>query len=79
MDKQTTDLAHLPKKKRAKIISIHGGRHFCRRMCVMGLREGQIVEIISRQPLRGPLTISIGSCKMTIGRGMAHRILVEEL
>jgi len=74
-----TDLAHLLKNKKARIISIHGGHHFCRRMGVMGLREGQIVEVISRQPLRGPITISVGNCKMTIGRGMAHRILVEEL
>ena len=74
-----TDLAHIPKHKKARIISIQGGHHFCRRMDVMGLREGQIIEVISRQPLRGPLTISVGNCKMTIGRGMAHKILVEEL
>ena len=79
MQTRTIDLAHLPKKKRAIIISIHGGHHFCRRMCVMGLRKGQIVEIISRQPLRGPLTLSVGNCKMTIGRGMASKILVEEI
>ena len=79
MHDKTTPLAHLPMKKKAKIISIHGGHHFNRRLCVMNLRIGQIVEVISKQPFRGPLTIAIGNCKMTIGRGMAHKIFVEEL
>jgi ferrous iron transport protein A len=48
-------------------------------MCAMSLIEGKIVEVVSKQPFRGPLTISIGNCKMTIGRGMAHKIFVEEL
>jgi len=79
MDKKTTLLAHLPTKTKAKIIRIHGGRHFNHRMCIMNLREGQIIEVISKQPFMGPLTISIGKCKMTIGRGMAHKIMVETL
>ena len=79
MDRLTTDLAHLPKKKKARIISINGGRHFNQRMCVMNLRVGQIVEVVSKQPLRGPLTIAVGNCKMTIGRGMAYKIHVEEI
>jgi len=95
MDKKTTALAYLPTNKKARIISLnysyhggrhgsphggkHGGRHFQHRMCVMGIREGQIVEVISRQPFLGPITIAVGNCKMTIGRGMAHKILVEEL
>jgi len=79
MDKETKTLADLPKNKKAKIISIHGGQHFGRKMCVMNLRVGQTVEVLSKQPLKGPLTISVGSCKMTIGRGMAHKIYVEEI
>ena len=79
MDKKITDLAHLPKKKKARIISISGGRQFNQRMCIMNLRVGQIIEVVSKQPLRGPLTIVVGNCKMTIGRGMAHKIYVEEI
>ncbi len=76
---KTKSLAHLPPRKKAKIVSIHGGHRFNRRMCVMNLRVGQIVEIVSKQPFMGPLTISVGNCKMTIGRGMAHKIHVEEI
>ena len=78
MNTKTIPLANLAQKKKAKIVSIQGGHQFNRRMCVMGLREGQTIEVVSKQPFRGPLTISIGSCKMTIGRGMANKIYVEE-
>lgn len=77
MEKKTTVLAHLPIKTKAKIISLNGGHNFNRRMQIMGIREGQIVEIISKQPFMGPLTIAINNHKMTIGRGMAHKIVVE--
>lgn len=79
MQNNIKKLSEIPPKRKAKIVEIHRGRHFHRRMCVMGLRIGQTVEVISKQPLMGPLTISAGKCKMTIGRGMAHKILVEEL
>ena len=74
-----TSLAHLKPNRKAKIISIGGGRCFQRKLCTMGIREGQIIQVVSRQPLMGPLTIAFGNCKITIGRGMAHRITVEEL
>ncbi len=79
MHRNVKSLAHLPAKRKAKILKIHRGRHFQRRMGVMGLRVGEIVEVISKQPLMGPLTILVGKSQMTIGRGMAHKIIVEEI
>lgn len=76
---RTKVLAHLQPRKKARVVSIHGGHRFCRRMCVMNLRVGQTVEVVSKQPFMGPLTIAVGNCKMTIGRGMAHKIDVEEI
>ena len=74
-----TVLAFLPEKKKAKIIEINSGHQMHHRLNVMGLRKGQIVEIISKQPFMGPLTISTGKNNITIGRGMAHKIIVEEI
>jgi len=79
MHKQHIPLAHLQKGQRGKILHIHGGHGFRRRLNVLGIREGQIVEVLSKQPLTGPLTISACNCQMTIGRGMAHKIIVEEI
>jgi ferrous iron transport protein A len=72
-------LTHLHDKTEAKIISLEGGQEFQSKLRIMGIREGQKIKIISKQPFRGPLTIAINGCQMTLGRGMAHRIIVEEL
>ena len=77
--KKTKPLANLNSYQTAKITSIHGGYGFRRRLQVLGLREGRTLKVLSKQPLRGPLTISVGNCQMTLGRGMAHKIMVEEL
>ena len=95
MHENRIPLAHLEKGKSGKIVYIHGGRHFGQqggyhgghhgmhglksRLNALGIREGQIVKIISKQPLMGPITISVGSSQITIGRGMAHKIIVEEI
>lgn len=79
MDKKIMPLLQLPYNKKAKIISLEGGHGFQRKLRVMGIREGQTIQIVSRQPLRGPLTVAVNSCQMTLGRGMANKIIVEEL
>ena len=79
MIKKTVPLSYLTRNHTAKITSIHGGHGFRRRLQVLGIREGQNVKVLSKQPLRGPITISVGNCQMTLGRGMAHKIMVEEL
>jgi Fe2+ transport system protein FeoA len=84
-------LAHLKKGKSGRIINIDRGHHggtfggyhgihgVQRRLNVLGLREGQIVRVDSKQPLMGPITISIGNSQLTLGRGIAHKIIVEEI
>ena len=76
---KTTTLQNLPERKKGKIISLEGGHGFQRKLRAMGIREGQAVIVVSRQPFRGPITIMVGSCQMTLGRGMAQKIIVEVL
>lgn len=87
MNKKVIPLAQLKKGKKGKIIYIHGGHHgrrhgthgLRRRLNVLGIREGEIVKIVSKQPLMGPITISVCNSQMTLGRGMANKIIIEEL
>lgn len=79
MDKKTISLTYLSPNKRAKIICLEGGQGFQRKLRVMGIREGQIIKTVSKQPFRGPITITVNGCQMTLGRGMANKIIVEEL
>jgi len=77
MNNTTLTLLDLPKNKTARIIAIDGGREFQRKLCVMGIREGELVKLVSKQPMNGPLTIQACGCQMTLGRGMARKITVE--
>ena len=79
MDKKTIPLTNLSNKRKAKIVGLDGGRGFQRKLRTMGIREGQIITIVSKQPLRGPLTVAVGNSQMTLGRGMTNRITVEEI
>ena len=91
MHRKETPLAHLKKGKSGRIITIYGGHHggsfdghhgkhgFQRRLNVLGIRVGQTIRVDSKQPLMGPITISIGNSQVTLGRGIAHKIIVEEL
>jgi ferrous iron transport protein A len=70
-------LSNLPPNKKARVISIRGGEVFQRKLRVTGIREGKEIRVVSRQPFHGPLTIEICGNQMTIGRDIAHKILVE--
>lgn len=79
MIKEPVRLSELKPKTKAKIVSLEGGAGFQRRLRVLGVKEGQIINILSRQPLRGPITISTGNTHVSIGRGMSYKIIVEEI
>lgn len=72
-------LLELEGGKKARIIKIEGGFGFQRNLRARGIREGKVVEIIAKHPLSGPLVISIEGRETTIGRGMAAKIIVEEI
>jgi len=71
-------LSQLQVGKKAKIIKLEGGYTFQRKLKVIGIRENKIVKIITTQPFYGPIVIEIERNQITLGRGMAERIFVEE-
>ena len=79
MDQQNKSLLDLSTNKKAKITSIDGGHGFQRKLQTLGIREGQEINVVSKQPFRGPITIKVCGSQMTLGRGLARRILVEEI
>jgi len=77
MDQQNMSLSNIPNNKKARIVNVQGGVGFVRKLQVMGIRKGQEIKIVSKQPFRGPLTIEVCGSQMTLGRGMTRKILVE--
>jgi Fe2+ transport system protein FeoA len=77
MEEKTVPLTFLQPYRQGKITMIQGGYRFKQRMRSMGICDGKVVTIKSKQPFHGPLTIEVCGTQMTIGRGMAHKIQVE--
>jgi ferrous iron transport protein A len=72
-------LTNLPYNREARIIKFTGGHRLHHKLRVMGIREGRIIKIISKQPLQGPLTIAVNGNQVTLGRGMSEKIIVEKI
>jgi ferrous iron transport protein A len=77
MTLQTSPLSDLPIKTKGKIRQISGGDNLNHKLQVMGIREDRNIFVVSKQPFRGPITIKVCGAQMTLGRGMAKKILVE--
>ncbi len=59
------------------VIGALGGRGLIRRLEALGIRPGKKVIKISSTPLRGPVTLRVGSTQVAVGFGIANRIIVE--
>jgi ferrous iron transport protein A len=75
--KNEQSLDNLNLNQQARINTVQGGTGFLRRLHVMGIKEGQYIKVISKQPFKGPITIEVCGSHMTLGRGMAQKIMVE--
>ncbi|MBD3271472.1 MAG: hypothetical protein GF384_02900 [Elusimicrobia bacterium] len=62
--------------KKIKIIQIDAGCGLSRRLNGMGLFVGDTVRVI--QNSLGPVIIAKGDLRLALGRGMSHKIIVEE-
>jgi ferrous iron transport protein A len=54
-----------------------GGLKMRQRLTEMGMVKGSEIKII-RNDSHGPLIISLGEERLAIGRGVSHKILIEE-
>ena len=79
MNKQLKQLSDLSINDSGLVYDIRGGYGFQRKLNTLGIRKNQGIKIMSKQPFRGPITIKVCGCMMTIGQGMAQKIIVEVL
>ncbi len=73
----TVTLAQMKPKQSGLVVSIEAGRGMTERLRDMGLRPGVMVTKTSGQPLRGPVTLRLGSTEIAVGHRLAQRIWVE--
>ncbi len=77
-------LAMLPVGAKGKIVGIHGGRGIVRRLSDMGFVPDVEVKIVhshtSHNPRRGgPLVVEVKDSRIALGRGVAMKIMVQEV
>jgi Fur family ferric uptake transcriptional regulator len=61
--------------ERVRIESFNSGQQAKTRLLTMGLRSGDIIEIITRQP-QGQMVVSADCKRFVLGRGLAQKIIV---
>lgn len=73
----TKNLAELDKGKSATIVDIKGGFGFIKKTENLGIRPGKKVTKVSSHFWRGPQVIKIDNTQISLGYGMAKKILVK--
>jgi len=71
-------LSLVPPNTRVKVRAVHGGRGFCQRLASMGFLPGVEMTVIRSGP-GGPVIVDLGGGRLMLGRGMAHKVMVEPL
>lgn len=73
-----TPLAMLPVGAEGRITQIRGGRGLVRRLSDMGFTPGVNVKVVhAHSP--GPLAVEVKDSRIALGRGVAMKIMVEEV
>jgi len=78
MIKQQFSLSRATPGRKVKVVSLAGGRGFHTRLLAMGLIPGAIIEVAT-QAMTGPCIITHNGCRLALGRGVAHKIIVSDL
>ena len=60
-----------------RVKKILGGESLSKKLSIMGIYEGSIVEKKISYG-RGPVIVKVGSSEIAIGRGMSAKIMVEK-
>lgn len=69
-------LSQLKPGEQGRVLVIEGGRGIRQRLFLRGLFEGSVVRMIS---CYGPVTVEVDRNTVSIGRGMAQKIVVRRM
>jgi len=72
----TMPLSQLKPGELGRIMAVEGGRGIRQKLFLRGLFEGSVVRMIS---CYGPVTIEVDRNTVSIGRGMAQKVVVRRM
>lgn len=62
-----------------KLVAIRGGQRVRKRLADLGLTPGTVLQVVQADAW-GPLIVAFkGDARLALGRGMAHKMMVEPL
>lgn len=61
-----------------RIVSVEGGQGVRKRLADLGLNLGEVISVIQTNH-HGPMILAVKESRLAIGRGVAHKIMVESL
>jgi len=76
MERVFIPLALLRPGTLGRVIAVQGGRGFNRRLASMGILPGAEIRMV-RGGFGGPVIVEVRGSRVLVGRGMAHRVMVE--
>ena len=59
-----------------QLIAIRGGQRMRKRLADLGLNVGMTVRVMQHNH-HGPLILAVKDSRLAVGRGMAHKIMVQ--
>lgn len=74
---RTLPLAMVGIGERVRLVTIASGQQLSHRLTEMGLTPGVEMEVM--QDEGGTLLLAVRDTRLVLGRGMAHKIMVEAL
>ncbi|NPV52732.1 MAG: ferrous iron transport protein A [Firmicutes bacterium] len=78
MENGALPLSFLPTGRDATIKDVLGGFGLRRKLTELGVVRGRLIRVVQND-FAGPIIISVGDGRLALGRGMAQKIIVEEL
>jgi len=69
-------LSQLKPGEVGRVMAVEGGHGIRQKLFLRGLFEGSVVRVIS---CYGPVTVEVDRSTVSIGRGMAQKIIVRRL
>ncbi len=69
-------LAMVSPGEEVRLVAIHGGQRLRKRLADLGLNLGMTVRVLQGDG-HGPLILAVKDSRLAVGRGMAHKILVQ--
>jgi len=71
------EVTRLKNGETAKVVELRGSDRIIRKLEAMGIMPGMTIRKKSNSPMGGPIVLEKGGMLFAVGRGLAHRIIVE--